>query len=119
VSPDEHDDWNAEARGETPLQRADRAYGEILQEARVAQTRVQILFAFLLTLAFTSRFAAITPFQKNVYVATLMLSAAAAASLIAPAAFHRWSTGNGSSSTWCTPPADSPWPRWYCCRLPA
>lgn len=89
MSPDEHDDWNAEARGETPLQRADRAYGEILQEVRVAQTGVQILFAFLLTLAFTNRFTAITPFQKHVYVVTLMLSAGAAALLIAPAAFHR------------------------------
>jgi hypothetical protein len=47
-------------RKETPLQRADRAYGEILQEVRVAQTGVQILFAFLLTLAFTPRFKAIT-----------------------------------------------------------
>jgi len=62
---DRHDEWNAGARGETPLQRADRAYGEILQEVRVAQTGVQILFAFLLTLAFTSRFASITQFQRN------------------------------------------------------
>jgi Family of unknown function (DUF6328) len=52
----DHDDWNAEARGETPMQRADRAYGEILQEVRVAQTGVQILFAFLLALAFQARF---------------------------------------------------------------
>jgi Family of unknown function (DUF6328) len=87
--PDEHDAWNAAARGETPLQRADRAYGEILQEVRVAQTGVQILFAFLLTLAFTSRFATITGFQKHIYVLTLLLSAAATALLIAPAAFHR------------------------------
>ena len=48
-------DWNAGARGETPMQRADRAYGEILQEVRVAQTGVQILFAFLLVLAFQAR----------------------------------------------------------------
>jgi hypothetical protein len=89
MSPDEHDLWNAVARGETPLQRADRAYGEILQEVRVAQTGVQILFAFLLTLAFTSRFATITVLQKHLYVVTLMLSAAATALLIAPAAFHR------------------------------
>src|SRR5262249_5363915 len=73
---DRHDEWNAGARGETPLQRADRAYGEILQEVRVAQTGVQILFAFLLTLAFTSRFASITQFQRNAYVVTLMLCAA-------------------------------------------
>jgi Family of unknown function (DUF6328) len=89
TSPDDHDEWNADARGETPLQRIDRAYGEILQEVRVAQTGVQILFAFLLTLAFTSRFASITPFQRNIYVLTLMLCAGATALLIAPAAFHR------------------------------
>jgi hypothetical protein len=85
----DHDDWNASARGETPLQRADRAYSEILQEVRVAQTGVQILFAFLLALAFQARFASITSFQKGTYVVTLMLCAAAAALLIAPAAFHR------------------------------
>lgn len=85
----EHDDWNTLVRGEKPLQRADRAYGEILQEVRVAQTGVQILFAFLLALAFTARFTAITPFQQNVYVVTLLLCAAAAAMLIAPAAIHR------------------------------
>lgn len=84
-----HDDWNAEARGETPMQRADRAYGEILQEVRVAQTGVQILFAFLLALAFQARFADITGFQRGVYVVTLILCAAATALLIAPAAFHR------------------------------
>jgi Family of unknown function (DUF6328) len=85
----DHDDWNAEARGETPMQRADRAYGEILQEVRVAQTGVQILFAFLLALAFQARFADITSFQRGVYAVTLMLCAAATALLIAPAAFHR------------------------------
>jgi amino acid transporter len=76
-------------RGETPLQRVDRAYGEILQEVRVAQTGVQILFAFLLTLAFTPRFIHVTPFERYTYVTALMLCAAATALLIAPAAFHR------------------------------
>jgi hypothetical protein len=85
----DHDDWNAEARGETPMQRADRAYGEILQEVRVAQTGVQILFAFLLALAFQARFGDITSFQRGTYVVTLMLCAAATALLIAPAAIHR------------------------------
>lgn len=89
MSPDGHDEWNAGARGETPLQRADRAYGEILQEVRVAQTGVQILFAFLLTLAFTNRFADTTHFERLIYVVTLMLCATATALLIAPAAFHR------------------------------
>jgi len=85
----DHDDWNAEARGETPMQRADRAYGEILQEVRVAQTGVQILFAFLLALAFQARFGSITSFQRGAYVVTLMLCAGSTALLIAPAAFHR------------------------------
>src|SRR5262245_39232260 len=85
----DHDDWNAQARGETPMQRADRAYGEILQEVRVAQTGVQILFAFLLALAFQARFGGITGFQRGTYVVTLMLCAGATALLIAPAAFHR------------------------------
>jgi hypothetical protein len=85
----DHDSWNADVRDETPLQRADRAYGEILQEVRVAQTGVQILFAFLLTLAFTARFKSITQDQRDIYVLALMLSAAATALLIAPAAFHR------------------------------
>lgn len=89
MSLDSHDEWNAGARGETPLQRADRAYGEILQEVRVAQTGVQILFAFLLTLAFTNRFADTTHLERLIYVVTLMLCAAATALLIAPAAFHR------------------------------
>jgi Family of unknown function (DUF6328) len=85
----DHDEWNTAERGETPLQRADRAYGEILQEVRVAQTGVQILFAFLLALAFQARFASVTNFQRNAYAVTLMLCAAATALLIAPAAFHR------------------------------
>jgi hypothetical protein len=85
----DHDEWNAAERGETPLQRADRAYGEILQEVRVAQTGVQILFAFLLALAFQPRFVSVTHFQRGTYAVTLLLCAAATALLIAPAAFHR------------------------------
>ena len=55
---------------------------------RTPQTGVQILFAFLLTLAFTARFKSITPVQRDIYVVALMLAAAATALLIAPAAFH-------------------------------
>jgi hypothetical protein len=84
-----HDEWNEEVRGETDLQRLDRNFGEILQELRVAQTGVQILFAFLLTLAFTQRFTEITAFQRNLYLATLLLTAAATGLLIAPVGYHR------------------------------
>nr|WP_042180882.1 DUF6328 family protein [Kibdelosporangium sp. MJ126-NF4]CEL14652.1 Integral membrane protein [Kibdelosporangium sp. MJ126-NF4]CTQ96719.1 Integral membrane protein [Kibdelosporangium sp. MJ126-NF4] len=89
-TPDaDHDRWNHAVRGETRIQRLDRNYGEILQELRVAQTGVQLLLAFLLTVAFTPRFASFTVFQRDVYVASLVLGAAANALLIAPAAFHR------------------------------
>jgi uncharacterized protein DUF6328 len=84
-----HDDWNYLARGEIPTQRLDRNYGELLQEVRVAQTGVQFLLAFLLTLAFMPRFATVSDFQRGVYVAALLLGAVASALLIAPAPFHR------------------------------
>ena len=71
------------------MQRLDRNFVELLQELRVAQTGVQILFAFLLGLAFTARFTALDPVQLTVYVVTLVLSASAAALLIAPVTYHR------------------------------
>ncbi len=86
---DPHEQWNWNARGETPSQRLDRNYSELLQEVRVAQTGVQLLLAFLLTLAFTPRFGSLTAFQRHVYVTSLVLGFAASALLIAPAPFHR------------------------------
>lgn len=77
------------ARNETPLERADRNFGELLQELRVTQTGVQILFAFLLTLAFTQRFPSLDSFQRATYVTTLLLAVVAAALFTAPAALHR------------------------------
>jgi hypothetical protein len=76
-------------RQETPAERADRNFNELLQELRVSQTGVQILFAFLLTLAFQSSFAKVTTPQLTVYVTTLLLCACATALLIAPVALHR------------------------------
>ena len=55
----------------------------------MAQTGVQILFAFLLTLSFMDRFAAIDTFQRAVYVSTLVASATTVALLVAPVAAHR------------------------------
>jgi Family of unknown function (DUF6328) len=62
---------------------------ELLQEVRVAQTGTQILFAFLLGVPFTQRFAAVTSFQQTVYFVTLLSAAGASAFLIAPSAYHR------------------------------
>jgi hypothetical protein len=76
-------------RDETGLERWDRNFIELLQELRVAQTGVQILFAFLLTLPFTNRFGDISSLDKAVYVITLVASATATALLIAPVSDHR------------------------------
>jgi Family of unknown function (DUF6328) len=76
-------------RNETEAERLDRNYSELLQELRVTQTGVQILFAFLLTLAFTERFSRVSSFQRGTYVVTLLCAAGATGLLIAPVAFHR------------------------------
>src|SRR5215204_1605961 len=79
----------AESRGETLDQVLDRNLNELLQELRVAFTGVQILFAFLLTLAFTQRFQELGGFDLAVYVTALMCTAVATMVLIAPVSFHR------------------------------
>lgn len=84
-----HAEWNRHTRGESDIQRLDRNFLELLQELRVAQTGVQILFAFLLGIVFTPRFVDLAGWQRVVYVLTLTLSAAAAAILIAPVMYHR------------------------------
>lgn len=76
-------------RNETPLERADRNFLELLQELRVTQTGVQILFAFLLTLVFTQRFPSLDTTQRVTYVVTLLLAVLAAVIFTAPAALHR------------------------------
>lgn len=76
-------------RSETPLKRADRNFAELLQELRVAQTGVQILFAFLLGLAFTDRFARLGATERDTYIATLAASALTGALLVAPVMVHR------------------------------
>jgi hypothetical protein len=89
VKSESGDDWNLSVRGEQPEQRADRNFIELLQELRVLQTGVQILFALLLTVAFTETFERADLFQRTVYVITLVCCAVATALLMAPVAYHR------------------------------
>ena len=76
-------------REETEEERLDRNLAELLQEVRVAQTGVQVLFAFLLTLPFTNRFERIDGVDRYTYVCTIVAAAAATALLIAPVSYHR------------------------------
>jgi hypothetical protein len=74
---------------ETPKQKTTRKWNEMLQELRVAQTGVQVLTGFLLTVPFSTRFDDLDRTTKYAYLITLSSSIVAAGLLIAPVAFHR------------------------------
>ncbi|MEZ3181575.1 hypothetical protein KYY02_23665 [Streptomyces pimonensis] len=78
---------------ETARERVNRRWNEILQETRVTQTGVQILFGFLLSVAFTPLFRELETFDRVVYVVTVVLGAAATGTLIAPVSIHRLLSG--------------------------
>jgi len=87
TSPLQQQDDPQDEQGEE--RRRDRQMIELLNELRVALPGVQILFAFLLTVPFTQRFTALTPFQRDTYYVTLIATALSTACLIAPSAGHR------------------------------
>jgi hypothetical protein len=66
-----------------------RNWNELLQELRVAQTGVQILTGFLLTVPFSSRFTDLEQHQVTIYLTVLAGSALTTALVTAPVAFHR------------------------------
>jgi hypothetical protein len=79
-----------EARpNETEDERADRNFNDILQELRVAQTGVQILFGFLLTIPMQARFERLDDVERALLVISVLLLACATACIIAPVAWHR------------------------------
>jgi hypothetical protein len=78
-----------ERDGESEAARLDRHWNELLQELRLAQTGTQILFAFLLSIAFTNRFQDAERFTHDVFACTLIASALAVGLLLAPVSFHR------------------------------
>lgn len=67
----------------------DRNFQELLQEIRVAQTGVQLLSGFLLTVPFSQRFHSLDTVQLAAYVAVFCGSILATALLVAPVAYHR------------------------------
>lgn len=67
----------------------DRELNELLQELRVAIPGVQILFAFLLTVPFSQRFADVTDIQKGAFTVAILCSTVATGLLLGPTAYHR------------------------------
>ncbi|GGX62726.1 DUF6328 family protein [Streptomyces fructofermentans] len=80
-------------REETKEERADRKWGELIQEIRIAQTGVQILFGFLLTVVFTPRYAELEQVDRTIYIVTVCLGAATTGALIGPVSLHRMVSG--------------------------
>jgi len=74
---------------EEPGQRADRELIELLNELRVALPGVQVLFAFLLGIPFTQRFAQLDASDRRVFFGAVLATAAATICLMAPSAHHR------------------------------
>ena len=74
---------------EDEKERIDRELIELLNELRVALPGVQVLFAFLLILPFQQGFDRVSEFNRLVYLAALLSSAAASALIIAPSSYHR------------------------------
>ncbi|MFC4004568.1 DUF6328 family protein [Prauserella oleivorans] len=66
-----------------------RNVNELLGELRVAQAGVQILFGFLLAVAFTAQFRDASGFEKALHLVTVLFTTSATALLTAPAAWHR------------------------------
>ncbi|WP_243754013.1 DUF6328 family protein [Labedaea rhizosphaerae] len=75
--------------GDDEKPRLDRNFAELLQEIRVGQAGVQILFGFLLSIAFTNTYSGVGTHIRVIHLVTVMFAAAAVALLTAPAAWHR------------------------------
>jgi hypothetical protein len=74
---------------ESKQRRLARNVNELLQELRVAQAGVQILFGFLLSIAFTEKYGTVSDLIRYTHLVTVLCAAAAVALLTAPAAWHR------------------------------
>ncbi|MFI9803504.1 DUF6328 family protein [Streptomyces sp. NPDC052301] len=80
-------------RNETEEERADRMWVELIQEVRVAQTGVQILFGFLLTVVFQPKYVTLPDTDHVIYIVTVVLGACATGALIGPVSLHRLVAG--------------------------
>jgi Family of unknown function (DUF6328) len=76
-------------RNETEVERADRNWGELIQELRVAQTGIQVLAGFLLTLPFTNRFGDISDRHRAMFLVAFSLAVVTIGVMTAPVALHR------------------------------
>ena len=89
TAPGRRNQPTGDERNETPIEKLDRNWMELLQELRVLQTGVQILAGFLLTLPFQSRFETLDDYQTNLYLCNVALAALTTALILLPVSVHR------------------------------
>jgi uncharacterized membrane protein len=76
-------------RNETPNERSDRNWNDILQELRVALTGTQLIGGFLLAVAFQPRFEELDGYQLALYLVLVTLAGLATVIGLAPVTLHR------------------------------
>ncbi|GAA3834659.1 DUF6328 family protein [Sphaerisporangium flaviroseum] len=82
-------DMTGTGSDESHKERVDRELGELLQGLRVAATGVQVLFAFLLTLPFSTGFDKVDATGRWLFYVAMLSAAIASICFIAPATQHR------------------------------
>ena len=78
-----------DGRRESPNERLDRNWNEMLQELRVTQTGTQILTGFLLSIAFQPTFDELEPYQQRIYLVLVVVAVLTTALGLAPVSLHR------------------------------
>lgn len=89
----ESEETPARERDETPAEREDRRWDDMLQELRVIQTSAQLTAGFLLTLPFQQAFADLSTAQERFYLGLVVLAALVISLVLTPVAIHRRLSG--------------------------
>jgi hypothetical protein len=76
-------------RDETDAERYDRNWLDLMQELRVAQTGVQVLAGFLLTVPFSFRFGDVASHDRVLFLVAFGLAVLTIGLMVAPVAMHR------------------------------
>jgi hypothetical protein len=105
-----------DGRRETPAERSDRNWNELLQELRVTQTGVQILTGFLLTLPFQERFEDLDDHQRTLYLILVALAVLTTGSSRRPSACTGSCSASASSARPSRRATGSPAPACSPCR---
>ncbi len=88
--PDLRRDFDhGDGRDETPNERSDRNWNDILQELRVALNGTQLIGGFLLAVAFQPRFDELDTYQLTLYLVLVSLAGLATVVGLAPVTLHR------------------------------